>query len=459
MRSTLSTFNEVWQRQFRTRFLTQYSQFAENTHFLIGCSGGMDSMLLLHLMVQLFPHQVRAIYVNHQLQTVSDDWADFVAQQCTALQIPYIIQTVQVAEGNLENQARQARYDAYLQHLTDTEVLVLAHHQQDQAETLILRLLSGAGVAGLSAMQTVDRRKQLTIWRPLLETTREQICQWVGQLQICYINDPTNLDIQYDRAWCRHELWNILQSRYPKMQQALARTSYLMQDANEILNEVLQQDLMFCGDHEKLDLTKFKQLTAARQRQLLSAWMKGEDTYRPAFEMVQRLQDEVIESKTDSQAALHWNHFYYLRYQNQLYRVEQEIYLASKSKRLLPEQELHFQLHQQLQFTSGVFQIESSKIGLSSALFDRKLTIKPRLGGEKIHLYGRMGSWPLKKAIQEAHIFPWMRHTIQILSVDNVMLGVFTPNGFWLAQSEYCEVGGWQPNLIFKIKTKVECDS
>ena len=70
------------------------------------------------------------------------------------------------------------------------------------------------------------------------------------------------------------------------------------------------------------------------------------------------------------------------------------------------------------------------------------------MGGEKIHLYGRVGSWPLKKAIQQAHIFPWLRHTIQILSIDNVMLGVFTPEGFWLAQSEYCVVDGWLPKII-----------
>ncbi|AYO53307.1 tRNA lysidine(34) synthetase TilS [Acinetobacter wuhouensis] len=448
MRSTLSTFNEVWQRQLRTRFLKQHSQFAENTQFLIGCSGGMDSMLLLHVMSQLFPHQIRTIYVNHQLQQVSDEWADFVAEQCTQLNIPYIIQPVQVAKGNLENQARQVRYDAYLQHLKENEVLVLAHHQQDQAETLLLRLFSGAGVSGLSAMQAIDQRDDLTIWRPLLDTTREQICQWVAQLHISYVDDPTNLDTHHDRAWCRHELWHILQSRYPKMQQALARTSYLMQDADEILNEVLQQDLQLCGNAEQLDLEKLQQLSLARQRQLLSAWMKGQDTYRPAFEMVQRLQDEVIYSKTDSQAALHWNQFYYLRYQNQLYRIAQTQYLASKSKQLIPIQALQLQLHQQLQLPAGNFQLERSKIGLAFTLLGKQLTLKARQGGEKIHLYGRVGAWPLKKAIQDAHIFPWKRHTIQILSVDNVMLGVFTPNGFWLAQSEYCEVDGWQPNLI-----------
>ena len=87
-------------------------------------------------------------------------------------------------------------------------------------------------------------------------------------------------------------------------------------------------------------------------------------------------------------------------------------------------------------------------MGLNIALLNQQLTLTLRQGGEKIHLYGRVGAWPLKKAIQEAQIFPWTRHTIQILSIDNVMLGVFTPKGFWLAQSEYCEVGGWQPKLI-----------
>ena len=409
-------------------------------------------MLLLHLMSLLFPHQVRAIYVNHQLQKVSDSWADFVVEQCTLLNIPYIVQPVQVTSGNLENQARQARYDAFQQHIAPDEILVLAHHQQDQAETLLLRLLSGAGVSGLSAMQAIDQRDQLTIWRPLLNVTREQICQWTDQLQISYVNDPTNLDTHYDRAWCRHELWHILQSRYPKMQQALARTSYLMQDADEILNEILQQDLAFCGDSMQLDLDKLQQLSSARQRQLLSVWMKGQDTYRPAFEMVQRLQDEVIRSKADSQAALHWNHFYYIRYQKQLYRLEKATYLSSKSVAIAQSQDIYFQLGQDFSCLSGHFLPENNKIGLSFALLNQKLTLSSRQGGEKIHLYGRVGTWSLKKAIQDAQIFPWLRHTIQILSVDNVMLGVFTPNGFWLAKSEYCTVEGWQPNLISEFK-------
>lgn len=114
---------------------------------------------------------------------------------------------VQIANGNLEAQARQARYQAYQQHLQENEILLLAHHQQDQAETVILRLLSGAGVDGLAAMQAIDYRKDMTIWR-LLDLTREQIALWTAQLEVKYIDDPMNYDIHYDRVWCREALWS-----------------------------------------------------------------------------------------------------------------------------------------------------------------------------------------------------------------------------------------------------------
>ncbi|QIO09757.1 tRNA lysidine(34) synthetase TilS [Acinetobacter lanii] len=447
MRSTLPTFDEVWQRQFRSDCLKQISQFAENTTFLIGCSGGMDSMLLLFLMAEICPNRIRAIYINHQLQKVSDDWADFIQAQCQQLAIPLIIEAVDVAEGNLENQAREARYHAFQNHIQKNEILVLAHHQQDQAETLMLRLLSGAGVQGLSAMKKVDRREQLTIWRPLLDISREQICQWVSQDQIAYVDDPTNLDTHYDRAWCRNELWHILQSRFPKMQQAISRTSVLMQDANEILQEVLVQDLNRCGTAERLSIDALNTLSQARQRQLLSVWMRGDSTYRPALDMVQRLIHEVIEAKADAKAALHWNGFYYVRYQGYVHRLEKQIYLAEQHNEK-HVQAIQFELNQACKLVSGNYQVATQAMGLSPALLQKDLNLHDRQGGEKIHLYGRVGSWPLKKAIQEAQIFPWMRHTIQILSIDNVMLGVFTPKGFWLAQSEYCEVGGWQPKLV-----------
>lgn len=403
----------------------------------------MDSMLLLHLMFFLCPEKIRAIYIDHQLQSTSSGWGDFVQQQCRALNIPCIIQPVHVASGNLESQARHSRYQAYLQHLQADEILVLAHHQQDQAETLLLRLMSGAGVDGLAAMKQLDIREDFTIWRPLLNISREQICHWAADLKIQNIEDPSNLDTHYDRAWARQVLWPVLNDRYPQMQAALARTTELMQDAQNVLQEVLEQDLAVCGTSEILELAQLSSLSKARQRQLLSVWMKGTGQYRPALDMVERLQLEVIQAKPDAQAALHWSGHYYVRYQQQLHRLKTEVYLAGKQP--IAEQRIILHAHAQIQLAAGHFHMQSAAIGLSAALFGQALDLRQRQGGEKIHLHGRVGHWPLKKALQEAQIFPWTRHRIQILSIDNVMLGVFTPKGFWLAQSAYCEAGGWLP--------------
>ncbi|WEH92109.1 tRNA lysidine(34) synthetase TilS [Acinetobacter soli] len=446
MRSTLPTFNEIWQRKFRHRLLIQAQQFSADSVFLIGCSGGMDSMLLLHVMSELFPHNIRAIYIDHQLQSSSRAWGDFIQNFAQQRQIPVTIQPVDVEAGNLENQARQARYAAFLRHAQPNDILVLAHHQNDQAETVLLRLLSGTGVQGLAAMKEHDHIQTLRRWRPFLSLSRQQIQAWVDQLALPYVQDETNFDTRYDRAWCREQLWPLLEQRFPKMQDAVARTSVLMQDAQTILDEVLQQDLAATGSDNHLMLQTFLQLSTARQRQLLSFWMKGKETYRPSLDMVNRLQEEVIHAKADAQAALHWNGFYYVRYQQILHRIAHAAYTAQT----LPQQQTlaDLKLDHMLELSSGRYILKAADIGLSKALLARELTVLARQGGEKIHLYGRVGHWPLKKAIQDAQIFPWLRHTIQILLVDNVMLGVFTPNGFWLAQSDYCEVGGWQPYLI-----------
>lgn len=407
-------------------------------------------MLLLHLMSFLFPQKVRAIYVDHQLQSMSAAWGDFVFQTCQQLQVPCSVVPVHVAEGNLENQARTARYQAFATHLKANEILVLAHHQQDQAETLMLRLLSGAGVQGLSAMSVLDQRENMTLWRPMLELSREQICQWAAQSNVQNIQDPTNADPDYDRAWCREILWPVLQQRFPKMQQALTRTSILMQDADAILQEVLQDDLLTCGNSRLLNLEALLNLSKPRQRQLLSVWMQGEAVYRPNFAMVERVLKEVIAAKPDAQAALHWNGHYFVRYQQQIFRLTAQEYLAEQLHPIPLQQSVLWHQQEEVVLASGTYRITPQKQGLAASLLGRELTLSARIGGEKIHLLGRVGSWPLKKAIQQAQIFPWLRHTIQILSIDNVMLGVFTPNGFWFAQSEYIEAEGWQPKLFSK---------
>ena len=445
MRSALPTFNEVWQQQLRAGVLGQVQHYPAETQFLIGCSGGMDSMLLLHLMLVLVPQRIRVIYVNHQLQAPSTQWGEFVQRICQSYNVPCVVQAVDVTAGNLEQQAREARYSAYQQHCQVNEVLVLAHHEQDQAETLLLRLLSGAGVQGLAAMKIHDTRENLRLWRPLLNISRTQIETWTKQLQLEWIEDPTNQDTHYDRAWCRQQLWPILESRFPKMQKSIGRTAQLMQDTVEILDEVLCVDWEQCIQHNALDIQKWRELSKPRQRQLISSWMKGEGMYRPALHMVDRLVNEVIDARVDAQAVLHCQDYYYVRYQQRIYRLSVDEYHPTS-----PQASSVFQLEpeKELVVNPCSYRWVQAAWGLDASLIGKILNLQTRQGGEKIHLHGRVGHWPLKKAIQAAQIFPWQRQMIQILSIDDVMLGVFTPQGFWLAQSEYTCKDGWFPQVI-----------
>lgn len=406
-------------------------------------------MLLLHLFYCLFPHRIRIIYVDHQLQDVSAEWGRMIQAHCIERGISCVVAPVQVKQGNLESEARQARYEAFSQHIQNDEVLVLAHHEQDQAETLLLRLLSGAGVSGLAAMKEIDMHQGVVRWRPLLSCSRQQIATWVKQWNIFFVDDPTNLDTHYDRAWARSTLWPVLLERFPQMQSSVARTAGLMQDAEEILADVVANDLKRCMTQNILDLTVFKQLSLPRQRQLLSIWLKADNVYRPNYAQVERIQKEVIDSRKDAQAALFCKPFWYVRFQGKVYQLKNEIYLAKQYDLTTSEQLIQFDISSQVELLSGEFDVGYVKnMGLSNQLLSQPLKLVQRVGGEKIHLFGRIGHWPLKKAIQQAEIFPWLRHRVQILQSDDVILGVFTPNGFWLAQSTFCQKGGWLPKLV-----------
>ncbi|SNX43662.1 tRNA(Ile)-lysidine synthase [Acinetobacter puyangensis] len=450
----------------------------------------MDSMLLLHLLAGLIPQRLYVLSVDHQLQQASAAWSQHVQHSCDKLKIPCQIIPVQIQAGNLEAQARQARYHAFQQHLKPQDILVLAHHQQDQAETVLLRLLQGSGISGLSAMQEIEWRKlhhhnpsqydpfqsdlsqsslvsgfslshdnklnshqssqldtaQYALWRPLLTLSRQQIQQWVQQLNIEYVDDPMNHDEHYDRVWCREQLWPLLEQRFSRMQEGIVRCATLMQDADNILYEVLQQDLKQCVDsQQRLNIECLNQLSLSRQRQVLSVWMQGDDRYRPPFAMVERIRTEVITARQDAQSILHHASYDFVRFDGYVYRYPQAVWQALQTT---PQQQtIRFDARVQHQIALGHVTVEMANFGIDRALLSEVLTLVARQGGEKIAFYGRKGHRILKKELQARKIAPWFRHQTQILMYHNTILGVFTSTGFWLAESVYCVNNGWLPNL------------
>lgn len=258
----------------------------KNQHITVGLSGGVDSVVLLHLLAQSGV-PLSAMHVHHGLSVYANDWADFCAQLCRDWQIPLTIKRVQVQAHThgIEAAARHARYAAY-QHI-EGDVLALAHHRDDQVETFLLAALRGAGLRGLSAMATQHVSGSLNIIRPLLHMTRTEIEQYAQQHRLPHITDDSNHNTDFLRNWVRHEWLPPLRAHLPHADLQLLAAVRQLQDELQILNEVAQADEYFIHQNQLFHLTMWRTLSPARRRQQLVLFTKkhGLGTPRPASVM------------------------------------------------------------------------------------------------------------------------------------------------------------------------------
>ena len=435
---------------------------------MVACSGGRDSLSLARALHLLLPNQVRVLHVNHQLQQPAIEWEMWLSDQCKQWGLPCQVERVQVKVGNIEEQARKARYQVLFAALQPYEILVLGHHQQDQAETLFLRLMSGSGVVGLSAMKMLEARqwhqpdqqklddrqkqsqqeqnqqeqpKKIQLWRPLLECSREQITQLAQLICPSYIDDPANELDNFDRVFLRQQVWPLLKSRWPSMDNSISRTTLLMQDTSEILQEVVQLDWQRCIDQNGVvDLSELSQLSIARQRLLISRWMQGQEQYAPAFHIVEQIRQQLIDAQQDANPKILWQKWQFRRYRQQLYRLPKQLLIATDLQADWP-------LEQLFKLPSGEWQWQQQPFGLPLELVQQNWQLKPRQGGEMLHLKGRVGHWLLKKSLQEARLAPWQREQVHVLMQKDIIYGVLTAQGFWPTEQTAWVASGWLPVL------------
>ncbi|WP_017529684.1 tRNA lysidine(34) synthetase TilS [Pseudomonas fluorescens] len=252
----------------------------------IAFSGGLDSTVLLHLLASLANTQtlppLRAVHVHHGLQAAADAWPAHCQAVCDSLGVPLRLMRVQVSPGaSLERAARDARYQAFMQAMGAGEVLFTGQHRDDQAETLLFRLLRGAGVRGLAAMPEHRPLAQGHLVRPLLAFSRSELEAYAQQHQLHWIEDPSNVDPRFSRNYLRHRVLPSLTERWPQAITQLARTAEHMAEAQGLLDELAQMDLQRAGQPSafpwlplpSLALEPLRQLSDARQRNVLRYWL------------------------------------------------------------------------------------------------------------------------------------------------------------------------------------------
>lgn len=280
--------------------LTLNRQLLTSRQILVAFSGGLDSTVLLHQLVQWRTENpgvtLRAIHVHHGLSANADAWVTHCENVCQQWQVPLVVERVQLAQEGLgiEAQARQARYQAFARTLLPGEVLVTAQHLDDQCETFLLALKRGSGPAGLSAMAEVSEFAGTRLIRPLLARTRGELEQWALAHGLRWIEDESNQDDSYDRNFLRLRVVPLLQQRWPHFAEATARSAALCAEQESLLDELLADDLAHCQTSQgTLQIAPMLAMSDARRAAIIRRWLAGQNAPMPSRDALVRIWQEV----------------------------------------------------------------------------------------------------------------------------------------------------------------------
>ena len=423
-----------------TKFLTQHLN-PNIQRLVIAYSGGVDSHVLLDMAVQvqqLHQRPIKIIHVHHGLSQYANDWANHVEQVAQAYNVDYVIKRVSVnqQQASLEDAARQARYQAINQELVIGDVLLLAHHQQDQAETFLLRLMRGSGVTGLAAMKDSNvvpfNRLTIPAWRPLLTVNKSQILAYAQQRQLNWIEDDSNTDERLNRNYLRHQVIPTLQQRWPQTVERVSAASQRLQEAEQLLQDLAEMDYQQVKDQvNSLNITRLAQLSDARRHNVLRYWLQQLGFNLPDYQQLAKLWTEVCLAKEDAQPMYYWPHVEVRRYRQQLFAMSPLTIFARDEQKWCNKQQALLLATGELLEPQQMLALIKDEYWQTGQVF-----IRYRQGGEKIRPVGRQYHHDLKKLLQAKGVPTWQRERIPLIYINQQLAIVW---GYWVAD-EFAKV-------------------
>ena len=392
------------------------------TRYLLAYSGGRDSHVLVHAMAALVPRlsaPVQVIHVHHGLHPDADIWVKHCQSACNDLGLPLVHCHVnaQPATGDSpEAAARQARYAAFADQMLAGDMLLTAHHQDDQAETLMLQLLRGAGPQGLAAMPVHKDFAKGSQLRPLLSFGRAELERYAHDQQLTWIHDGSNDELIYRRNYLRHEVMPALQRQWPAYNRTLSRSALLCAEATALLNEMASADLVSIARDEQLSVTALLALSPNRQRNVLRYWCRSRGLPLPAQAHMEQIQGQLCASQEHT-PLIAWPGAELRRYQDQLYLMTPLVPIDALTA-------VDWDMESALDFTHGRLSVKKNCVsGLDATVRDQKIKVCFRQGGERVELASGQHH-PLKKIFQQYHIPPWRRSGLPLIYVNDELAAV-----------------------------------
>ncbi len=408
----------------------------------IAFSGGLDSTVLLHLLASLANTEtlppLSAVHVHHGLQAAADAWPAHCQSICDNLGVPLSVKRVQVQPGaSLERAAREARYRAFAEVTGAGEVVLTGQHRDDQAETLLFRLLRGAGVRGLAAMPAQRPLAGGYLVRPLLDVSREALEVYAHEHQLKWIEDPSNADSRFSRNYLRHRVLPALTERWPQAVTGLARTAEHLGEAQGLLDELALLDLQAASKASafpwlglpSLALAPLCELSDARQRNALRHWLAP----------LTRLPDSdhwagwhsMRDAKGDAQPL--WR-----LADGELHRCGQRIWWLPSTRSEFSDATVSWPDPQNPLELPG-----NGQLTLTGEAPEGPLEVRYRQGGEILEVPGR-GRRDLKRLLNESGLPGFVRGRLPLLYQGEQLLGVPSLAGLWPAPIDDWQLH-WMP--------------
>ncbi len=392
---------------------------------VVGLSGGIDSVVLLHVLVRrlrIAPARISAIHVNHQISPHATRWAAFCRRLCRDFGVKLQMAKVDVVRGNsTEAAARAARYAVFA--ASDADVLVLAQHRDDQAETVLLQMLRGAGPRGLSAMPVLRPATATmpAVLRPLLETPRAAIEAYAARHNLHWVEDESNQDRAYLRNFLRHDVLPLLEAKLPGVRGTLARAARHQAECSELLDVLAAGDLDAVNPVGRLPLLLLKGLAPARARNALRYFLRCNDVAMPEAERLDELLRQATVARGDARVCVALGSVELRRFQDALYivrplpRLAKSFEVAWNGRGTLPLPQLGGSLRLVRCKGEGI---------AAAALRPASLRVRVRRGGEMLRpaLAGRQRT--VRNLLQEAALPPWLRERLPFLYLDSALVAV-----------------------------------
>lgn len=404
---------------------------ADDARLCLAFSGGLDSMVLLHSLARIRRERgragLRAIHIDHQLHSSSARWRTHCESVASELQVPFTAAVVHVdrALGGVEAAARKARYDALRERIQPGEVLLTAHHADDQLETLLLALVRGAGVRGLSGVVADQAFGPGRLIRPLLAFTRAELEAWARSERLTWIEDPSNENVDLDRSFLRSRVAPALRERWPAVAHSAARSAAHLAEAEALLRAVAEEDLSALRAGERMDAARLARLDRARRRNALRFWLRERGARAPSTRKLAAIEHDLLTAGEDRTPCVAWDDVELRRYRGLLYleRRRTPSVLRELTWRTAGEIELPSDLGRLRLLPDPTGPVAATKLAPT-------LAVRFRSGGEKLRAAGHAHHRTLKKMLQDAGVPPWRRDRLPLVYSENRLVAV---GDLWVA--------------------------